>query len=159
MVKELQRAFVRMRDENAQRSGLLAPVKNNDIKLKAHRRLKDRGQRCHVSPLSERNGEAAGEENFGAAEEGVPLIRPMPPLLVLEQKDFLKISLSLLRQLPFLQFNPSGGGSGAGLTLQSSFIRRLRLSLCSQHRRVKFMFRQSVHGFPESQKCFSSVKS
>lgn len=153
-----------MRDENAQRSELPAPVKNNDIKLKGRRRLKDERLRSRLGE------QPAWKKTLG----GLPRCRrgrtsppPAPGLadalfICTRAEGFFKKNLpppAVRAPASVLRFNPSGRGSGAGPALQSSFISRLRLSLWRRHRWVKFRFRQSIRGFPESLKCFSSLKS
>lgn len=80
MVKELQRVFVTMRDENAQPFGSLAPVRNNDIKLKGRRQLPDHGA-VHLAMRS-----APRRWDLGLWAP----IRPMHYLFVLRLKDFQK---------------------------------------------------------------------
>lgn len=154
-----------MRDENAQRSGLPAPVKNNDIKLKGCCCLKDERLRCRLceQPAWKKTLDGLPRCRRGRTSPP-PAPGPADALFICARAEgFFKKNLpppaAARAPSSFLQFSPSGRGSGAGPALQSSFISRLRLSLWRRHRWVKFMFRQSIRGFPESLKCFPSLKS
>lgn len=71
-----------MRDENAQPFGLLAPVRNNDIKLKGHCQLPDHGA-VHLAMRS-------ASRRWDLGLWAPPPIRPMHYLFVLRLKDFQK---------------------------------------------------------------------